>query len=124
MKVFHLLAVGVLLLHLLWIVWVILGVLVTRHRPALRVFHIVSLLYSILSEVVPWPSCPLTFVEQWLEGRAGIVPYHGPFLVHYLEALIYPDIPETLLVGSAVAVCLFNLGVYVVRYRGRHLTGW
>jgi hypothetical protein len=58
-----------------------------------------------------------------LEARAGIVPYHEPFLVHYLDALVYPDIPVQLLVGCAVAVCLFNLGVYVVRFRRRNSAG-
>jgi hypothetical protein len=123
-KVFQVLAVVVLLLHLLWIVWVILGVLVARNRPALRIFHILSLIYSILIEVLPWPPCPLTYVEQWLESRAGIQPYREPFLVHYIEALIYPDIPEVLLIACAVAVCLFNLGVYVVRYQRRQVAGW
>jgi hypothetical protein len=116
MKVFYLLAVVVLLVHLLWIVWVILGVLVTRNRPALRLFHIFSLIYSILIEVLPWPPCPLTVLEQALEEQAGMVPYHEPFLVHYLEAVIYPHIPLLLLVSCAVAVCVFNLGIYAVRY--------
>ena len=124
LKVYHILAVAVLGFHLLWIAWVIAGVLLTRNRPALRIFHIASLVYSILIEVLPWPPCPLTILEQRLEDRAGIVPYHEPFLVHYLEVLIYPDMPVLLLVACAVAVCLFNLGVYVVRYRRREGTRW
>ena len=36
MRVYQTLAVVVLALHLLWIVWVIFGVLVTRGRPTLR----------------------------------------------------------------------------------------
>jgi hypothetical protein len=124
MRVYQTLAVGVLALHLLWIVWVISGVWVTRGRPASRCLHIASLVYSILIEILPWPPCPLTLAEQWLEGHAGVRPYHEPFLVHYLEALIYPDIPEALLIGCAVAVCVFNLGVYILRYRRRHAADW
>lgn len=115
-RVYHFLAVAVLILHLLWILWVVFGALFTRGRRVLGYFHIASLLYGIFIEVAPWPPCPLTVLEQALEERAGIVPYHEPFLVHYLEAVIYPDIPLLLLVGCAVAVCVFNLGVYVVRY--------
>lgn len=121
---YHFLAVAVLILHLAWIVWVIFGALVTRGRPALRTFHIASLLYGIFIEVAPWPPCPLTVLEQWLEGRAGIIPYHEPFLVHYLEAAIYPDVPLLLLVGCAVGVCVLNLVVYVLRYRRRRIAGW
>jgi hypothetical protein len=124
MKVYQTLAVTVVALHLLYIVWVIFGVLVTRGRPALRCLHIASLIYSILIEILPWPPCPLTIAEQWLEGRAGIRPYHEPFLIHYLEPVIYPDVPEALLVGCAVAVCVFNLVVYFLRYRRRQGAHW
>jgi uncharacterized protein DUF2784 len=124
MRFYATLAVGVLALHLLWIVWVIFGVMLTRQRHLLRVLHIASLIYSIIIEILPWPPCPLTFLEQWLEQRAGIVPYRGPFLVHYLDAVVYPDLPVTLLMVTAVAVCLFNLGVYVFRYRRRGVAGW
>jgi hypothetical protein len=123
-QAYHILAVAVLVLHLAWIAWVIFGALVTHHRPVLRWLHIASLVYGIAIEVLPWPPCPLTILEQWLEGRAGVSPYHGSFLVHYLEALIYPEVPLTLLIVCAVAICAFNLGVYVFRFLRRDATGW
>ncbi len=122
-RVYLILAVGVLAIHLLWILWVIFGFFATRNRPVLRWVHITSLLYSILIETLPWPPCPLTVAEQWLEGRAGIRPYHDPFLVHYLDMLVYPNISQTLLMWCAVAVCAFNLGVYARRFRNRRAPG-
>jgi len=53
-----------------------------------------------------------------------IVSYHEPFLVHYLDALVYPNVPMGLLVGCAVAVCVFNLVVYVFRYARRQGSMW
>ena len=123
MSVYHLLAVVVLTVHLGWIVWVILGWVVTRNRPALRWFHILSLIYSVLIENLQWP-CPLTVVETRLEELAGIEPYHEPFLVHYLQALIYPNISQALLAWSASAVCLAILGIYGLRFRRRRIAGW
>lgn len=123
-KGYHAMAVAVLTLHLLWILWVICGALLTRHRRVLRWLHIISLVYSILIEALPWPPCPLTLLEGWLEARAGITPYQGSFLVHYLEAIVYPDVPVSWLVAGAVVVCVFNLGVYAVRYRHRTDVGW
>lgn len=105
-----------LVVHLVWILWVILGLLLASKRPWLRALHILSLVYSIAIELLPWPPCPLTIAEQSLESRAGIQPYHEPFLVHYLEALIYPDISQDLLVWSAVTVCLLNLGAHAVLF--------
>jgi hypothetical protein len=109
-------AVGVLALHLGWILWVIFGCLVTKGRPRLAALHVVSLLYSIAIETGPWP-CPLTRWEQAAQARAGLTPYEQDFLVHYLEAVIYPGVPPALLAAAAVAVCAFNLAVYLWRWR-------
>ena len=78
------LATAVLFLRALFILWVVFGALLTRSRPVLRWLHIGSLLWGILTEVLPWP-CPLTLLEDWLEHRAAIEPYQGWFLVHYLD---------------------------------------
>lgn len=105
------LAVCVLSLHVAFIVWVIFGVLPAWKRRWLRWLHIVSLLWAILIEVFPW-TCPLTFLENWLEGKSGVQPYQGGFLLHYLDALVYPNVPPMLLTVVAVAICGFNLAVY------------
>ena len=108
-------ATVVLVVHLTWIVWVIFGWLVARRRsPAVRWFHFGSLIYGIFIEIAPW-ACPLTLLEQWLESKAGIAPYREPFLVHYLEAVVYPNVPERVLITTAVLVCGFNLYLHVRR---------
>src|SRR5713226_10032008 len=116
MRLFEVLAELVLLIHLLWILWVILGWIVTRNRPSLRWFHIGSLLWGILIEVGPWP-CPLTIAEQWLQRRAGSAEYQGSFLMHYLEAVIYPDVSPELLTWAGSGVCLVILGIHGRRFR-------
>jgi len=65
------LAVVVLVLHLAWIFWAIVGAPWTRGRPGLTAFHVISLIWGIIVEVGPWP-CPLTLAEQWLEASAGM----------------------------------------------------
>jgi hypothetical protein len=105
------LATAVLFLHALFILWVIFGALLTRSRPILRWLHIASLIWGILTEVLPWP-CPLTLLENWLEGRAGVEPYQGGFLLHYLDRLVYPDISANVLTIAGVVVCVANLAFY------------
>ena len=61
--------------------------------------------------------------ETQLEVRAGVEPAHGPSLVHVLDANVYPDLPEWLVVGVAVFVCLAILGVYLRRYLRRREDG-
>lgn len=114
------LALAVLCLHLAWILWAIAGALWTRGRPWWTAFHVLSLIWGIIVEVGPWP-CPLTLAEQWLEMRTGGHTWTGGFLVHYLEAVIYPDLPGWLITAFGVAVCVFNLGIYAERlWKARH----
>ena len=108
------LAEATLLTHLTFIVWVMLGALVTRARAWLTSLHIVSLVYGIVAELGPWP-CPLTLAENFFEARAGLVPYQGPFLLHYLDAMVYPTLPSALVVASGVLVCFLNLLIYSFR---------
>ena len=105
------LAVSVLLLHAMFILWVAFGALLTRRRPILRWLHLASLVSGILTELLPWP-CPLTVLENWLEGKAGIEPYQGGFLLHYLDKLVYPDISATVLTVAGVIICALNLAFY------------
>jgi hypothetical protein len=47
------LATAVLFLHALFMVWVVFGTVVTRSRPILCWLHIVSLIWGILTELLP-----------------------------------------------------------------------
>jgi len=114
-----LLVEGVLLLHLLWCSWVLLGWTVTRGRPLLRALHIASIAYAIIIELIPWPACPLTVAETRLEARAGIEPAHGPFLVRLLDGVVYPNLPEWMIVCGAALVCVGILFIYLRRYLRR-----
>lgn len=114
----------VLALHLAYIVWVIFGGLLSRRRPVLAGLHIASLFYSIAIELGPWP-CPLTLAENWLEAHAGLIPYTGPFLLHYLDAIVYPNLSAPLITTLGIAVCAGNLALHAwwfyrhegIRYR-------
>jgi len=126
-NIYSAVAAGVLFLHVIFILWVIFGALIARSRPTLRWFHIASLVWGILVDVLPWP-CPLTLLETWLENQAGVEPYQGGFLLHYLDALVYPNISPLLLTIVGVAVCVLNLAMYARawhagRHRSRELGG-
>src|SRR5215471_4609401 len=90
------LAVVILSFHALFILWVIFGALLTQSRPLLRWLHIVSLVWGLLTELFRW-TCPLTLLENWFEDQAGVQPYQGGFLLHYLDKLVYPNISSSVL---------------------------
>ncbi len=109
-------AILVLLVHLLWIALVIFGALWTRGRPVWSTLHILALLWGIAAEAGPWP-CPLTLAEQFFETRAGLTAYQGSFLLHLLDAIVYPNLPDWLVTVLGAGVCAFNLGIYLWRLR-------
>ena len=104
-------ASAVLALHLAWILWVIFGTLWTRGHRWLTALHIASLVWGIIVEAGPWP-CPLTLTENWLERRAGLAPWRGSFMLHYLNGIVYPNLSVELLTVCGVAVCAGNLAIY------------
>lgn len=126
MRLFYVLACAVLLLHSLYIAWVIFGAAFTRRRPLLAWLHIACLLWGVWIEIAPWP-CPLTWAENWLELRAGLQPNQDSFLLHYLDKFVYPDMPPVLLTVVAVVVAIVNFGIYARRlFRARqkkHFSG-
>jgi len=105
------LAIFVLLLHALFILWIVFGVVLTHSRPVLRWLHIASLVWGVLTELLPW-SCPLTLLENWLQGKAGVEPYQGGFLLHYLDKLVYPGMSVTALTVLGLLICVLNLALY------------
>lgn len=111
---YFLLALTVLIVHLAFNAWVVFGAVLTRDRPVLAGIHIVSVIYGAVMENVSWP-CPLTIMENWAQAKAGLTPYQGPFLVHYISTFVSPNFPLVLLRVGAVAVCLVNLGIYAWR---------
>ncbi len=113
-EAYRVLAAGVLTVHLAWIAFVIAGALWTRGRRWLTVFHLLSLAWGIIVELAP-VDCPLTLLEWWFERNAGFSAYRGGCLIHYLSAMVYPDLPDWLLTVLGVGVCLANLIVYARR---------
>lgn len=109
-------ALLILAVHLVWLVLIVFGALWTSGRPVWSGLHILALIWGIVVEVGPWP-CPLTLAEQYCELRAGEVAYQGSFLLHYLDGIVYPNLPIWLLTGIGVSVCALNLGIYCWRIR-------
>lgn len=80
---------GLLLVHLLFILFVLLGGLLVWRWSWLAWLHLPAALWGVLVELMHWP-CPLTPLEQQLREAAGQAGYHGGFIEHYLLPLIYP----------------------------------
>lgn len=111
------LAIAILLVHIVWILGVLFGAFFTRGRPVWSAVHILCLIWGIVVEVGPWP-CPLTLAEQHFEALAGMQVYQGSFLLHYLDLVVYPNLPWWLVGTVGASLCALNLGIYGWRLRG------
>ncbi len=114
---YALLANAVLLLHGLFIAFVLFGGLLAWRRPRLGWLHLTSVAWAVWVAWAGW-ICPLTPLENALRRAAGQAGYGGGFIEHYLLALIYPDgLTRGVQIGLGVGVALLNLAVYALLVR-------
>ena len=87
---YKLLADFVLLVHLAFVLFVVLGGIAVWWAPKLAWLHLPAAAWGALIEFKGW-ICPLTPWEQSLRRLAGEEGYSGGFVQHYLLPLIYPE---------------------------------
>ncbi len=79
-----------LLLHLGFIVFVMLGALLVIRWRWIIVAHLPAVVWGAFVEATG-RICPLTPIENRLRSAAGLPSYGGDFVEHYLLRIIYPD---------------------------------
>ena len=114
---------AVLLLHGMFILFVVAGGLLALRWPLAAAVHLPCAVWGAYIEF-SGGICPLTPLEQRLRATAGEAGYSGGFIEHYLLPLIYPAglTPAVQLVlGGAVIV--INVAVYGLVLRRRRAAG-
>ena len=112
---------AVVVLHGLFIVFAVLGGILSRWRPWIAVLHLPAVAWAAWIEV-SGGTCPLTPLENRLRALAGESPYAGGFVERYLVPLVYPPgLTPGVQLSLAVAVVVANLAIYawVIRRRRR-----
>jgi hypothetical protein len=111
------LADGVLIAHLAFIVFVMLGGLLVLRWPKVVWLHVPAVLWGIYVEI-SGRICPLTPLENSLREAAGQIGYRGGFIEHYVTALIYPDgLSRSIQMVLAAVVITANATVYLLLIR-------
>ena len=81
---------AVVLVHLAFVVFVVVGGFLAMHWPRIAWLHVPAALWGAWVEFTA-TICPLTPLENALRRRAGESGYAGGFIEHYLIPLLYPD---------------------------------
>lgn len=109
---YRLAADSVLLAHLAFVAFAVLGGILVAVEPTVAWLHVPVVLWSGLVNLMGW-TCPLTPVEQRLRALAGQAGYTGGFIQHYVGKAIYPGgMPRRLELVAGWSVLAGNALVY------------
>ena len=109
---YRLAADSMMIAHLLYIVFVVVGGLFAFRARWILWLHVPAVAWAIYVQYIG-RLCPLTTWENQLRGLAGGAGYEGGFVDHYLFPVIYPpDMPAGLNLVLGTAVILINGVVY------------
>ncbi len=115
----RLLADAVLVMHGLFILFVLVGGLLVRRWPRLAWLHLPAVAWAAWVAWAGW-ICPLTPLENSLRRAAGEAGYSGGFIDHYLTGAIYPQgLTRGVQVGLGIFVAVLNVVAYALLVRGR-----
>jgi hypothetical protein len=108
---------ALVVLHLAFVAFVVLGGLLVLRWPRLAWVHVPAALWGAWIEFAGW-ICPLTPLENRLRAQAGQQGYATSFVEHYLMPVLYPAALtrelQWLLGGLVVGV---NAAVYFIVWR-------
>lgn len=116
---YRLLADLVVLVHLAFVLFAVLGGLLALQWPRAALVHIPAAAWAALIEFAGW-ICPLTPLENHLRRLGGELGYSGGFVEHYVIPLLYPvglTRPSQVILGALVLA--LNVAVYTAVVR-RH----
>ncbi len=112
----------VVVVHVAFVVFVVLGGLLVLRRPVLAWLHLPAAVWGVLIEFRGW-ICPLTPLENALRVRGGEAGYTGGFIEHYLLPALYPTgLTRNIQLVLGSLVLGINLALYamvIARVRGK-----
>ena len=88
--VYPMLADLIVLVHLGFVVFVVLGGLLVMKWPGLIWIHLPAVFWGVAIEL-SGGICPLTPLENWLRHKGGEENYQADFVAHYLLPMLYPQ---------------------------------
>ena len=109
-----------LIIHFLFIIFVIFGGLLFFVKKWMILIHLPALIYGIYVEFTQ-SICPLTYLENFLLQKAKLTTYSTSFIQNYLIPIIYPvNLTKEIQINLAISLFILNVviyGVVVIKYK-------
>ena len=116
------LAAAVVVVHLLFVVFVVAGGVLVLRWPRIAWIHLPAAAWGTFIEL-SGRVCPLTPLEAALRRRAGLEDYAGDFIANYVFPFLYPAgltrQAQILMAGIVIAV---NVVVYAYAFYRQRMT--
>jgi hypothetical protein len=107
----------VLVMHFVFVLFVVLGGLLVLRWPRAAWVHVPAAVWGIAIEFAGW-ICPLTPLENRLRELAGQSTYEGDFIARHLMPLIYPEgLNRAAQIALGFGGLAFNAAIYVIVWR-------
>jgi hypothetical protein len=101
----------VVLIHFLWIVFLIFGAFPGRKYRIITIFHVAGLVFSVIMQIFGW-YCPLTHLEIWLRQKHDpMLAYKGSYIIHYVEKIVYLQLSPVII--FVLTVILIGVTIYI-----------
>lgn len=114
--IYLILADLLVIVHLLFIFFVLLGGLLLMLHRCFIFLHLPAVIWAVLISFKGW-ICPLTPLENYLRDVAGSTGYEQGFVEYYLIPIIYPSsLTANIQVMLGILVVAINLGIYCLVY--------
>lgn len=99
-------------LHFLWILFLVFGVFIGIRNRGIKIIHISGLVFALVLQIFSW-YCPFTYLEIWLrEQHDPASSYSGSFIIHYVEEIVYFEVSRTLLFTVTILISALNAWIY------------
>jgi hypothetical protein len=121
---YKILADAIVVIHFLWIIFMIVGFILTvaafRWRKLfdlfwLRTIHLAGIVFVATLGILG-KYCPLTVWESALRERHDPnAAYAGSFIVHWIEQVVYPNVSPLVVTLPVITAAVGTLIIYVLR---------
>ena len=107
----------VVVIHLLWILFLLFGAFPGMYRKIFKIIHISGLIFAFIVQIFGW-YCPLTYLEIWLRYKHDpALSYSGSFIINYVEKIVYLQVSRSSIFILTILLIGLNVLIYTRKKR-------